>query len=194
MNTFGAAMLFYQQSNLEYHLGSAHNDYLQILSDGGLLVGLPVAVASVALAVAIRRRLHAASADAQTYWIRAGAAAALAAIAVQEVFEFTLQIGANAFLFCTMAAVALAPVRIAPTAHWLETTTAAAFNCPECGSMRLFRSRSRSRREVWRKQMTKKRLYRCHDCGWRDWCDDFGESHAPVVLPAERAGRDLTDA
>ena len=74
LNTYSDAMLFYQQRNPGFHLAQAHNDYVQVLAEGGLLVAIP------------------------------------AAIAVQEVFEFSLQIPADALLFCTLAAASLTPV------------------------------------------------------------------------------------
>ena len=47
-------------------------------------------------------------------------------------------------------------------------------NCPRCGSTSLYRSRSRSRWESWRKRHTNKMLCRCHICLWRGWIsDDF---------------------
>ena len=110
LNTYSDAMLFYQQRNPGVHLAQAHNDYLQVLAEGGLLVVIPAAIAVVLLALAILRNLRAARPEARGYWIRAGAAVGLLAIAVQEVFEFSLQIPADALLFCTLAAVALAPV------------------------------------------------------------------------------------
>ena len=103
-------MLFYQQRNPGVHLAQAHNDYLQLLAEGGLLVTIPAAVAILLLALAIHRNLRSARGQARGYWIRAGAAVGLLAIAVQEVFEFSLQIPADALLFCTLAAVALTPL------------------------------------------------------------------------------------
>ena len=38
--------------------------------------------------------------------------------------------------------------------------------CPRCKSAKLQRSRSRSKWEVWRKEITHKRPFRCADCGW----------------------------
>ena len=109
LNTFDTAMLFYQRSNERYHLGSAHNDYLQILAEGGLLVAVPATMVVFTLILAIRRNVKAAHAEVRGYWIRAGAAVGLTAVAVQELVEFSLQIPANAFLACTLAAIALAP-------------------------------------------------------------------------------------
>jgi hypothetical protein len=74
---------------------------------------VPAAIAVVLLARAIRRSVRAARGEARGYWIRAGAAVGLLAIAVQEMFEFSLQIPANALLFCTLAAVALTPTSAA---------------------------------------------------------------------------------
>ena len=101
---------FISSANPGVHLAQAHNDYLQVLAEGGLLVVIPATVAVVLLALAILRNLRAARPEARGYWIRAGAAVGLLAIAVQEVFEFSLQIPADALLFCTLAAIALTPV------------------------------------------------------------------------------------
>lgn len=110
LNTYPDAMLFYQQRNPDSFVAQAHNDYLQVLAEGGLLVTIPATLVVLLLGYAIRRNLRAASHQARGYWIRAGAAVGLTAMATQEVFEFSLQIPANALLFCTLAAVALTPV------------------------------------------------------------------------------------
>ena len=104
-------MLFYQLRNPGVHLAQAHNDYLQLLAEGGLLVAIPAAITIALLARAIQRNLRAARWQARGYWIRAGAAVGRLAIAVQEVCEFSLQIPADALRSCTLAAVALTPVR-----------------------------------------------------------------------------------
>ena len=110
LNTFSDAMLFYQTGNPAFHMAQAHNDYVQLAAEGGLLIGVPAAAAALLLGRAIRRNLRAARAESRGYWIRAGAAVGLMAVAIQEVFEFSLQIPVNALLFATLAAVALAPV------------------------------------------------------------------------------------
>ena len=38
------AARFYQRHDLDKFFGEAHNDYLQVLAEGGLLVALPVAL------------------------------------------------------------------------------------------------------------------------------------------------------
>ena len=110
LGTFGDAMLFYQKHNAGFHMAQAHNDYVQLAAEGGLLVVVPAAIAAVVLARTMMRNLGTARSESRGYWIRAGAAIGTAAIAVQETVEFSLQIPVNALLFATLAAVALAPV------------------------------------------------------------------------------------
>jgi O-antigen ligase len=110
LNTYSTAMLFYQQRNPGWHMAQAHNDYLQLLAEGGLLIAVPAALAIVLFARVLRRRLRAASVEVRGYWLRAGAAVGLLAIAVQEIAEFSLQMPANALLFCTVGAIALRSV------------------------------------------------------------------------------------
>ena len=43
------------------------------------------------------------------------------------------------------------------------------YDCPKCGSPSLFRSRHRGVMEMIRKNMSDKRPFRCHKCGWRGW-------------------------
>jgi len=109
INTYADAMLFYQKHVLEFWMSRAHNDYLQLLAEGGLLVVVPAAMAIVLLAVAVRRRVRQSTGDSYDYWVRAGAGVGLLAIGIQETVEFSLQIPANALLFATLAAVAISP-------------------------------------------------------------------------------------
>jgi DNA-directed RNA polymerase subunit RPC12/RpoP len=46
--------------------------------------------------------------------------------------------------------------------------------CPKCKSENIHRSRPRARWEKWRKKITGKRPFRCHECGWRGWDIDRG--------------------
>jgi len=54
--------------------------------------------------------------------------------------------------------------------------------CPSCTDGALTRSRTRTRAERLRKQVTGLRLYRCSHCGWRGWRDQIGIVDAPSVL------------
>ena len=110
--TYSNAMLVYQQSQIWIphlaawaHFNQAHNHYLHLAAEGGLLVGVPVAVAVLALARAARRSL--AHDHTEMFWIRLGAAAGLAGVAAQSVWEIPLVMPANAVLAACLAAVVL---------------------------------------------------------------------------------------
>jgi hypothetical protein len=106
LNTYGSATLLYQQHDLAQHYAQAHNDYLQFAAEGGVLLVVP-AIASVLLfAMAARRRLREET-SVTTYWIRTGALTGIAAIALQELVEFSLQMPGNACLFAVLCAIAL---------------------------------------------------------------------------------------
>jgi hypothetical protein len=105
LNTYGVATLFYPVVVSGYHLGEAHNDYLQLAIEGGALMGIPIVIAAGTFALMVRRRFKAAEGSA--YWIRLGAVGGIVAIAVQSVAEFSLQMPGNAALFATLCAIAL---------------------------------------------------------------------------------------
>ena len=107
LNTYGSAMLFYQRNDPTLHYTAAHNDYLQLAAEGGLLVGIPIAWAVVVLVRTIRRRFSESGRETAAYWIRVGAVTGLIAIALQEVVDFSLQIPANACLFAFLCAIAI---------------------------------------------------------------------------------------
>jgi len=106
LDTYGASTLLYPMSDPRSHAMEAHNDYVQILSEGGVLLSVVVAAAIWQLARAIR----AAFAEPQSlslYWVRVGATVGLVAIAIQELSDFSLQMPANAVLFAVLAAIAM---------------------------------------------------------------------------------------
>lgn len=110
INTYRDGMLFYQKHMLNLRMSHAHNDYLEWLAEGGLLIAVPGMIALAVLTAAIVKNLNAARDNAYGYWIRAGAAVGLIAIGIQEAVEFSLHIPANSLLFATLAAVALSPI------------------------------------------------------------------------------------
>ena len=115
LNTYGTAMLFYQRAVPDLHLQAAHNDYLQLMAEGGVLLGIPTAIAFIVFVLAVRHRIH--EDVGSIRWIRAGAVVGLAAIAFQSLFDFSLQMPGNAVLFTVVAAVALHDGRPQPMAH-----------------------------------------------------------------------------
>ena len=108
--TYLTSMGVYQRSKPGVIFNQAHNHYLQVAAEGGVLVGLPVFLALAAFARAAANRLAADRSG--MYWIRAGAAAGLAGVAVQSVWETGLTTPANAALAAVLAAIVVhVPVR-----------------------------------------------------------------------------------
>ena len=102
---FQRGMLVYQAGSRQFFFNHAHNEYLQIAAEGGLLVALPAALAAIAGIAAITRRLRAD--QTAMFWIRAGAAAGMVAVAVQSLFDTSLRTPANGLLFAVVAAIAV---------------------------------------------------------------------------------------
>jgi O-antigen ligase len=110
--TYGQAMSEYQQSRVwvgAMHswafFNNAHSHYVQVLAEGGLLLALPLAAA---IAMIVRLGLAALRGDkGEMFWIRIGAAAGMAGIAVQSIWEVALVIPANAVVFATLAGLLL---------------------------------------------------------------------------------------
>ena len=104
LGAFSAVYPLYDTSNGTYRLEQAHNDYLQLLSDAGLvggLLGLVFVVALFRMAVA---RMH--SPDKFRRGVALGALAGCAGVLVHSFFDFTLHTTANALLFLLLAALA----------------------------------------------------------------------------------------
>jgi O-antigen ligase len=105
VGAFERGMSLYQRSTRLLFFNHAHNEYLQVIVEGGVLMAVPAAVALVAATVALRSRLH--RDRTPMFWIRAGAASAMIAAAVQSIWDTGLRMPANAALFAIAAAIAL---------------------------------------------------------------------------------------
>lgn len=114
---YRSAMLLYQTRDREKMYAQAHNDYLQLLAEGGALVTLPAVALIVVVGLGIARRLNAADDGPVTYWIRRGAVAGVVGMAAQSVVEFSLQMPGNAAMFVTLVAIALHRPRSYSHAH-----------------------------------------------------------------------------
>jgi O-antigen ligase len=101
--TYEIAMRGYQTGDRRYYYNQAHNHFLQVAAEGGLLLIVPLSVAALAFAALARRRLRADTSG--VFWIRAGAAAGLVGVAVQSMWETGLTIPANALLAAVAAAI-----------------------------------------------------------------------------------------
>lgn len=107
LNTYGVAMLAYQTGRPDVHVVEAHNDYLQLAAEGGLLLGLPVLLAVAVFVREVRLRFREAADDLRIHWLRVGAVTGLLALAVQSLVDFSLQMPGNAVLFALLMAIAV---------------------------------------------------------------------------------------
>jgi len=106
LNTYQRMARLYPASGFEPYEG-AHNDFLQLAIEGGLLVGIPAVILIGFFISKTHQRFRESAGDGTTQWIRLGAVVGLVAISAQELVEFSLQIPGNAALFVVLAAIAI---------------------------------------------------------------------------------------
>jgi O-antigen ligase len=101
--TYSNAMTVYQQTRVWVgamqswaHFNNAHSFYVQVASEGGLLLTLPALWIAWAIVVLGLRAVRADKGE--MFWVRVGAAAGLAGLAAQSVWEVALVMPANAVL------------------------------------------------------------------------------------------------
>ena len=104
LGAFGVVYTKYDTRNGFFRLEQAHNDYLQVLSDGGIIGGV-VALSFVVLLfyLALKR---AGSKDDFRRGVALAALSGCFAVLVHSFFDFTLHTTSNALLFLVMAALA----------------------------------------------------------------------------------------
>jgi len=104
LGAFGVVYTVYDTRNGLYRLEQAHNDYLQVLSDGGIvgaILGLVFLVALFRMGFARRE-----SRDDFRRGVATGALAGCFAVLVHSFFDFTLHTTSNSLLFLVLAALA----------------------------------------------------------------------------------------
>jgi O-antigen ligase len=117
LNTYQRVVPFYPSADLDEPYEAAHNDFLQLAAEGGLLVGVPFLAVLGVFALDARRRFREAS-DGMTRWIRIGAVVGLLVIAAQETVDFSLQVPGNIALFALLAAIAIHRAPNQPRTSW----------------------------------------------------------------------------
>lgn len=104
LGAFGVVYTRYDTHNGLYRLEQAHNDYLQVLSDGGILgAALGLFFILALFRMGLQRRE---SGDDFRRGVATGALAGCFAVLVHSFFDFTLHTTANALLFLVLAALA----------------------------------------------------------------------------------------
>ena len=104
LGAFSVAYTRYDTRNGTYRLEQAHNDYLQLLADAGIVGAvLGLVFVGVLFRVALKR---AASSDKFRSGVAKGALTGCFAVLVHSFFDFTLHTTANALLFLLLAALA----------------------------------------------------------------------------------------
>jgi O-antigen ligase len=110
LGAFSASYTRYDTGNGLYRLEQAHNDYLQILSDSGVVGGaLGLAFVALLFWTALRRMQ---SHDRFRRGVALGALAGCAGVLVHSFFDFTLHTTANALCFLVLAALATVNGRV----------------------------------------------------------------------------------
>jgi O-antigen ligase len=110
LGSFGVAYTLYDTRNGLYRLEQSHNDYLQILSDAGIVGAvLGLAFLFMLFRTGFMRRE---SDDQFRSGVATGALAGCFAVLVHSFFDFTLHTAANSLLFLTLAALATLGERV----------------------------------------------------------------------------------
>ena len=108
VGTFADAMFIDQRLAREVLFNNAHNEYLQLLTEGGAAL-LTLALAGVVLLANAARLRVGADAGAHRF-LRIGACAGLAGVAIQSVWEAGLRAPANLLLAALIAGIAVRPI------------------------------------------------------------------------------------
>jgi O-antigen ligase len=104
LGAFGTAFSLYTASDGSLRVPQAHNDFLQIVADGGIIGGLLALWFLVLLGRAIAEGVKAR--DPLMAGIALGCGASAFAILVHSIFDFNLQVPSNGLLFLLLAVVA----------------------------------------------------------------------------------------
>jgi O-antigen ligase len=115
LGSFGVIYTRYDSRNGFYRLEQAHNDYLQILADAGIVGGiLGLAFLAILFGHGFARRE---TDDKFRRGVATGALAGCFAVLIHSFFDFTLHTTSNALLFLILAALATQDSRVNHESH-----------------------------------------------------------------------------
>ncbi len=106
LGTFDVAMSVYQPTPRVFLINHAHNQYLNALAEGGVMLAIPVLIVMLAFAVLVARRLR--SDRSTLLFVRAGAAAGIVGLATHSLWESPLLTPAVLFLLAVAGGIAAA--------------------------------------------------------------------------------------
>jgi O-antigen ligase len=109
LDAFGIAFTRYDTTNGTMRVEQAHNDYLQILADAGI-VGFALVASFIFLLFKKGLRVVAQSSDSFRRNVAVGALAGCFGILIHSFFDFPLRTPANAYFFLILAALATATI------------------------------------------------------------------------------------
>ncbi|MBD0371756.1 MAG: O-antigen ligase family protein [Pyrinomonadaceae bacterium] len=115
LGSFAVAYTLYDTRNGIFRLEQAHNDYLQVLSDAGIIG----AILGLCFVVLLFRKGFARreTDDAFRRGVATGALVGCFAVLVHSFFDFTLHTAANSLLFLTLAALATVNGNVEENGH-----------------------------------------------------------------------------
>ncbi|HTG86057.1 MAG TPA: O-antigen ligase family protein [Pyrinomonadaceae bacterium] len=130
LGAFGVIYTRYDTRNGLFRLEQAHNDYLQVLSDAGIVGGV-LALSFVAL-LFFKALSRARSRDDFRRGVALAALSGCFAVLVHSFFDFTLHTTSNALLFLVLAAIATIDSRVedAPARRRRRKTSPEALTSP----------------------------------------------------------------
>ncbi|MDQ3068781.1 MAG: O-antigen ligase family protein [Acidobacteriota bacterium] len=102
---FPSAMTYYQTGARDIFFNHAHNQYLELFVEGGMLLALPLMLTAAGIATRFRRAMTADGLS-SFMWLRVGAAAGLAGLAVCAIWESPFRTPATLMLAAVAAGLA----------------------------------------------------------------------------------------
>lgn len=104
LGAYGTAYPNYSEKDEPYVIDRAHNDYLQVLTDGGVIGGL-IALWFIGIFILNTARFLRQDLDPVSAGIAVGSAAGVFSLLIHSIFDFNLQIPANALVFLVLTGV-----------------------------------------------------------------------------------------